>query len=377
MNDLDKIGLIEFAENAPIGIVIHNLQSVICYANPAAIQLLDADLDKIIGQFANNSNWHFVDEFGSKLSEQSHPVYNVANTSESIKNQVIGMIYGDKRLTRWFSISAYLAHRTDSEDVVVAYYTDITLQKSQLLFQDIVENSEDAVIVTTADYLEAPLGPNIVYVNRGFESLTGYTAKEAIGKTPRILQGKDTDELTLERMRKALEKQQPIRESILNYGKNGRPYWLDINIVPIRNKFDKVTHFAAIQRDITRQRFNEELLEKSNNEMRVLKDNLQQIVENKTAQLKSANFKLRQLASYDHLTKLPNRRSFQDCFARQLAIAKRNNKLFLIGLIDLDNFKDINDQYGHEFGDQILVSAAGSIMEVLRTEDCVGRLGGE
>ncbi|MFT5276421.1 MAG: diguanylate cyclase (GGDEF)-like protein/PAS domain S-box-containing protein [Glaciecola sp.] len=377
MNKFNGIDFIEFANNAPIGIVIHDLQSFIFYANPTAMSLLDTDSSQTIGQVACHSQWHFIDEFGIKIPESSHPACRVSASSEPIRNEVIGLIYGAECLTKWFSISAYLHSQPEDEDMVVVTYTDITLKKNEALLQDIVENATDTVIITEAHTIDVPLGPNIIYVNRAFESLTGYKAQEIIGKTPRILQGTETNKATLLRIKNSLEKNQAIQESVLNYDKNGRPYWVEMNIIPLTNKFGKVTHFAAIQRDVTKQQFHEEQLEKRNTELKQLKESLQQIVDSRTAQLQSINLKLEQLACYDYLTKLPNRRSFQDCFKRQLSQAKRHNKLFLIGVIDLDNFKIVNDKYGHEFGDQVLTLAANSIMEVLRVEDCAGRIGGE
>jgi len=116
--------------------------------------------------------------------------------------------------------------------------------------EDVVKFANDIVIVTEAYPLDKP-GPKIVYVNQAFTDLTGFAPEEVIGKTPRILQGPDSNPETRAEIRAALKKKEPIRTAIVNYSKSGRKYWLDINIIPLKNNNGEVTHFAAIERDLT------------------------------------------------------------------------------------------------------------------------------
>lgn len=116
--------------------------------------------------------------------------------------------------------------------------------------EDVVKFANDIVIVTEAYPLDEP-GPKIVYVNQAFSDLTGFAPEEVIGKSPRILQGPDSDPETRAKIREALHKKEPIRTAIVNYSKTGRKYWLDINIIPLKNERGEVTHFAAIERDLT------------------------------------------------------------------------------------------------------------------------------
>lgn len=130
-------------------------------------------------------------------------------------------------------------------------------------FEDIIKFANDIVIVTEAfPYIEP--GPKIVYVNKAFSDLTGYSPEEVMGKTPRILQGPDSDPETRAKIRESLRKQEPIRTAIVNYSKSGEKYWLDINIIPLKNNNGEVTHFAAIERDLTEiKRAEEEIREKN------------------------------------------------------------------------------------------------------------------
>jgi len=376
MADLRDINLKKLLDNAKIGVVIHNTDTSVVYANPAALQLLNLSYEQIIGKDAMDPQWHFIDEHGRILPTEDYPISRVLHGKEVLNQEVLGVVFQEDKDVNWFLVDAYLEGFGKSGFVVVTF-TDITDKKTLFSFQDVVENAQDIIIITEASPLSSPLGPKIVYVNKAFETLTGYTETEVIGETPRILQGNFTDTDSLQRISEALKAQQPVRETILNYGKNGRPYWLDVNIIPLKNKLGKVTHFAAIERDVTEQKFHAEQLEKSNKDLKILKDNLLTMVEKQTAELKNTNFKLQRLAYYDFLTGLPNRRSFMDNVQKQLSMAKRNGSLLLMGVIDLDDFKAINDQFGHDIGDHVIKLAADGIRSVFRLEDCFGRLGGE
>ena len=92
--------------------------------------------------------------------------------------------------------------------------------------EDVVRFANDVVIVTEAFPLNEP-GPKIVYVNQAFTRLTEYTQEEVLGKSPRILQGPESDPEKKAKIRAALEKGEPVRTTIVNYSKSGRAYWLD------------------------------------------------------------------------------------------------------------------------------------------------------
>jgi diguanylate cyclase (GGDEF)-like protein/PAS domain S-box-containing protein len=119
-------------------------------------------------------------------------------------------------------------------------------------FADIIQAANDVVIVTTAD-LDPP-GPRIVYVNAAFTALTGYTADEVIGRTPRLLQGPGTSTDAIRAIGVALRAGRAIRQTVLNYDKAGTEYWLDLRIMPLRDAAGFITHFAAIQRDVSAER---------------------------------------------------------------------------------------------------------------------------
>lgn len=126
---------------------------------------------------------------------------------------------------------------------------DSVLSSHPRLLETVIQSANDAVIITRAD-LTRP-GPEIIYVNDAFVALSGYQRDEIIGQSPRILQGKNTDKQTQNLISEALRKGESFKGEILNYHKDGTPYWLDLSIVPIADNDGTITHYAAIERDIT------------------------------------------------------------------------------------------------------------------------------
>ncbi|WP_425406188.1 diguanylate cyclase [Hwanghaeella sp.] len=377
----ERLNLQSLLEHAHVAVVIHRMDTSIAYANPTALKLLDLNYNQIIGTDAYDPKWFFIDEFDHRLKVEEYPVNMVLKEGKPLTNHVIGRFDPRTDEVLWYLVNAYMEPGTDVDDphdgFVVVTFNDISDQRHLFSYRDIIENSRDIVVVTDADTTAAPFGPKIVFVNKAFEDLTGYTAAEAIGETPRMLQGRGTDDETKERIRVGLERHEPIRETILNYSKNGDPYWLDLSIFPLRNKLGKVTHFAAIERDVTQATFQADLLARRNDDLKLLKTKLEEIVEEKTAALRRANYELEKRAYFDELTKLPNRRCFMDQAQRQLAYAKRYGHHVATAILDVDHFKKVNDTHGHDVGDQALVAIAERIRSHGRAEDVFGRMGGE
>jgi PAS domain S-box-containing protein len=127
------------------------------------------------------------------------------------------------------------------------------------LFDSVVVNSNDAVLITTAEPIEEEYsGPRIIYVNHAFTIMTGYILDEVFGKSPRILKGIKTDPVVCTKIRKALKAWQPIQIEILNYRKDGTEFWADLNIFPVINEGGLYTHWVGVQRDVTRRKQQEQ-----------------------------------------------------------------------------------------------------------------------
>ncbi|HLP90964.1 MAG TPA: PAS domain S-box protein [Nostocaceae cyanobacterium] len=151
-----------------------------------------------------------------------------------------------------------------------------TLEKLRLL-ESVVVNANDAILITDAQTLDEPNGPRIVYANAAFTAISGYTAEEIIGKTPRFLQGEKTSHTQLNQIRVALERGLSVKAELANYHKNGSIYWVEVNIVPITNLVGKITHFVSIQRDITEYKLTEEALRLNEELFIQLTENIPQV----------------------------------------------------------------------------------------------------
>jgi len=137
---------------------------------------------------------------------------------------------------------------------VVGTHTDITARRAaeeqMRLLEASVARLNDAVMITEADLLVAP-GPRIVFVNDAAERMTGYNRAELIGQTPRLFQGPKTDRAELDRVAAALRQGKPVHAELINYTKAGADYWVEMDITPVESGSGVVTHFVAIERDVT------------------------------------------------------------------------------------------------------------------------------
>jgi PAS domain S-box-containing protein len=142
-------------------------------------------------------------------------------------------------------------------------------EESLRLLGSAVEQAKEAILITDAK-LDLP-GPKIIFINPAFTQMTGYTAAEAIGKTPRILQGQRTDRAVLDRLRLNLESGEVFAGEAVNYRKDGTEFDLEWQIAPLRNASGAITHFVAIERDITERKKAEAQLKASFKEIGDLK----------------------------------------------------------------------------------------------------------
>ncbi len=144
---------------------------------------------------------------------------------------------------------------------------DVTIAKKEeerlKLLESVITNSSDSVVITEAEPITGE-GPKIIYVNEAFTKMTGYTFEEVIGKTPRILQGPNSDRKSLIAMKRDLEKWKISELEVINYKKNGEEFWVNMSIAPVANKEGWYTHWIAIERDVTERKKHEDSLVKQN-----------------------------------------------------------------------------------------------------------------
>jgi PAS domain S-box-containing protein/diguanylate cyclase (GGDEF)-like protein len=219
------------------------------------------------------------------------------------------------------------------------------LPAPNLPFPQIVDAANDMFIVTDADL--GPEGPRIVYVNQAFTRITGYTADEAIGRSPKFLQGPYTSQQTRARIHSALRETGVVREKLLNYDKSGAPYWVDLRIVPIRSKTGAITHFAGIQRDVTTDKRRLDELERREDR--------------------------------DVVTGISNRRALLRAIESEIAgVASRPGEaagalLLCVAFVGVDHLVPAS-QAGEKIAQALLMGVADRLAENVRRCDIVGRV---
>ena len=132
------------------------------------------------------------------------------------------------------------------------YERNAETQKQLELLEYAIRNDYDSIVITELT-LEKP-GPKIVYVNNGFTKMTGFTKEDAIGKTPRILQGQKTDQAILDRLKRRLIEGQAFFGHTINYRKDGSEFINQWDIHPLINDNGEVTHWVSYQRDVTEKK---------------------------------------------------------------------------------------------------------------------------
>ena len=159
----------------------------------------------------------------------------------------------------WRWVETLLTNMLDHPAVngIVINSRDITKEveeKHQLkLLESVITNTQEAVLITEAEPFDEP-GPKIIYVNDAFVKMTGYTAEEVIGKTPRILQGPNSNKEDLEKLGRALRNWESHEITTINYKKNGEEFWINFEVSPIANETGRYTHWIAIERDVTEKK---------------------------------------------------------------------------------------------------------------------------
>ncbi len=205
-------------------------------------------------------------------------------------------------------------------------------------FKQAVEQSASGVVITNAQ-------GEIEYTNNKFCEINGYAPGEVLGKNPRLLKSGETDPALYDDMWKSLAQGKEWRGEFKNRKKSGEVYWCLETISPIVDKMGAVTHYVAVIEDISDRKF--------------------------------AEATIRQLALYDPLTELANRRLLRERLDQTVAWSSRAGKRVALLYLDIDRFKAVNDTLGHHIGDALLKAVARRLCLGLRASDTLARLGGD
>ncbi len=185
----------------------------------------------------------------------------------------------------------------------------------------------------------------IIDVNNAFTRITGYPRDEALGQNLRIHKSGRHEPEFYAALWRDLVKKGYWHGEIRNRSKNGEVYTEMLTISAVRDDQGKTQHYVGLFSDITAQ--------------------------------KTYQKRLEHIAHYDALTSLPNRVLLADRMHQAMVHVERQGQQLAVAYLDLDGFKDINDTYGHEVGDQLLIIAATRMKETLREVDTIARIGGD
>lgn len=211
-------------------------------------------------------------------------------------------------------------------------------REAALRIAAIAFETEEGMMVTDED-------ATIIRVNHAFTRMTGYAPEEAVGRKPSILKSDRQDDEFYRRMWASLQRDNTWQGEIWNRRKNGEVYPEWLNITAVLGTDGKVTNYVGTFVDFTER--------------------------------KKAESEIHQLAYYDPLSQLPNRRLLLDRLRQAVATSARNQTGGALMFIDLDNFKTLNDTKGHGIGDLLLVEVAKRLQACVREGDTLARFGGD
>ncbi|MCI0511533.1 diguanylate cyclase/phosphodiesterase with PAS/PAC sensor(s) [Chromohalobacter marismortui] len=243
---------------------------------------------------------------------------------------------------RWLECAAMPTRLANGGMLWHGYLTDITARKLAMerltLAEAVFDSTHDGILVTDAE-------KRIIDVNPAFTQLTGYSAEEAVGRTPHLLSSGKHDAQFYASLFTTVHQQGYWTGDIWSVRKDGRQLIENVTISAIHDVHGTITHYIAVFRDITQKHLRQARLERR--------------------------------AIYDPLTSLFNREHFGGALENLLSGLSYTGIGVAVLFIDLDDFKPVNDTYGHATGDEALVIIAQRLKQQTRSTDLVARLGGD
>jgi diguanylate cyclase (GGDEF)-like protein/PAS domain S-box-containing protein len=235
--------------------------------------------------------------------------------------------------------------RVNQRFYLVGMGLDITQRRKQeeqlRLRERALHASSNGIVMTRCVGSKNP----IEYVNPAFERITGYRMYEVLGRDMRFLAAPGLDDFERSQLRTAINERRECNVVFRNLRKCGAIFWNDLTVTPVQNEQSVITHFIGVINDVTESKHRTSHLEYEIN--------------------------------HDALTGLANRNLLWDRLEQALSASQRNKALVALLLLDLDNFKGINDSLGHDAGDEVLKVVARRLQSSVRDSDTVARLSGD
>ncbi|MBI3285114.1 MAG: EAL domain-containing protein [Burkholderiales bacterium] len=313
------------------GIIIAARDGRINYVNQAACHLSGFPQQHLSGKYLGEL-------FGEPVASMLDPQCGNAETRQ---HEISRSAEDGGRLIWLELLLTPVRDAAGNLQLYVALLRDITekkLAEQELEVAAMAFETQEGIMITDPDL-------NILRVNRAFTRITGYEASEVLGQPTRILKSGRHDEAFYQQMWEEIGKNRCWQGEIWNRRKNGEIYSERLAISAVTAADGSVTNYVGSFNDITDYKVSEE--------------------------------RIHQLAFFDPLTDLPNRRLLLDRLGRALTASDRHLRYGAILMIDLDNFKTLNDTQGHNMGDQLLMQVGKRIQSCVRSDDTVARTGGD
>jgi diguanylate cyclase (GGDEF)-like protein/PAS domain S-box-containing protein len=300
----------------------------VLYANQAMANLLKTPLEQLIG-----AQFHSFCMASATFSDLFDSAWR-----QTARGEISARCLGGETVPLRLALSRMDMESLELLCVVVSDLTEHKQAESLMQAAKVFACAREGIIITT------PNG-TILNVNDSFTRITGYDKQEVLGRKASLLNSGRHDEAFYEAMWRDLTDKGHWYGEIWNRRKNGEVFVAAFTITAASNDAGTAEHYVALFTDVTLLKQHQEQLE--------------------------------QMAHFDGLTKMPNRLLLSDRLRQGMVNVERRAQTLAVAYLDLDGFKAVNDQYGHEIGDQLLIALADRLKKVLRDGDTLARIGGD
>jgi diguanylate cyclase (GGDEF)-like protein/PAS domain S-box-containing protein len=323
-------------ESVEACIYLKDVQGRYLFANRSLLNVLGATREEVVGQCDDI----FFD--AATVAQVRHNDAIVLRKGEVLRCEENAQVLNNAHDLTFLSVKLPLRNEAGQIYALCGISTDISERKKSeqdlQLAASVFTYSREGIMITDAD-------ANILEVNDAFSYITGYPRAEVIGRNPRMLKSGRHHADFYHVMWSTLIEQGHWYGEIWNRRKSGEVYAEMLTISSIRDPRGTILQFVALFSDITLLKEHEQALE--------------------------------HIAHYDALTQLPNRVLFADRLHQAMVQSQRRKQKLALVYLDLDGFKAVNDNYGHDAGDQVLIVVSMRMQQVLREGDTLARLGGD
>jgi len=370
----------KLVQDISAAVVVHAADTSISLINDKALELLGITEPQAKGRKAIHPGWVFLNLDGTPVELKNYPVNQVIASLEPMHKMDLGISRTETSDIVWVHVSAVPVFKRGNLNEIIVSFMDITekviaeekMQKINLLFMHAEKMGKlgywewDEINERLASCSEQCATINGMTVEQMVETLTSEVAYTA------LVHEDDRERYTQVRTR-ASKLGYDIEYRINDQA--GKQVYIREISKPLFDEQGAIIKSMGIVQDISDRKMAE--LEIAQADLRRLNNSLEEQVKERTIKLTEAKIQAEILAKIDPLSCLNNRRAFFEQASKIEALAKRYKHQYTIVMIDLDNFKMVNDNYGHATGDEVIELLGKKVIEVIRSTDIAGRIGGE